>query len=74
MENNKKDEELPQGLSPIEDGEITIRKFKLKADKGEMPFAKGQGVSLAGWQFKVISVLKNGNLVLKPMGKILAIG
>lgn len=73
MENDKKGEKLPSGLSPIEDGQITIRPFKLKNDKGEMPFARGQGVSLAGWQFRVEIILKNGNMVLKPMGKILAI-
>jgi len=51
--------------------DIHIVPFKAKRDIPKMPFKKGQGVSLAGWQFEIKHVLANGNVVLQPKGKII---
>ena len=61
------------GMPPMGAKNETIRiiPFKAKRDKKFMPFQVGQGVSLAGWQFSVAACLPNGNVVLKPQGKIL---
>jgi len=61
----------PPGMSPMKQEDISIVPFKAKRDVPFMPFKKGQGVSLAGWQFEVKNVLPNGNILLITKGRIL---
>jgi hypothetical protein len=50
---------------------IHLIPFNRKKHRHLMPFAKGQGVSLAGWQFQIVTVHPNGRMVLECKGKIL---
>lgn len=50
---------------------INIEPYNKKQHRRYMPFKKGQGVSIAGWQFEVISFSNLGNILLRPVGKIL---
>jgi hypothetical protein len=54
-----------------EQPKIRIIPFKAKKHRHLMPFQKGQGVSLAGWQFKIRSVQPNGIMNIQCMGKLL---
>lgn len=55
-----------------EQANIRILPFKAKKHRHLMPFKKGQGISIAGWQFKIRSVQANGIMNLQCMGKILS--
>ena len=61
----------PPGMSPMHQEDVRIVPFKANRDAKFMPFKKGQGVSLAGWQFEVKNVLPNGNMLLITKGRIL---
>ena len=55
----------------MEQANIQIIPFKAKKHRHLMPFKKGQGISIAGWQFKIRAIQANGVMNLKCMGKIL---
>ncbi|KKM79612.1 hypothetical protein LCGC14_1348100 [marine sediment metagenome] len=59
----------PPGMSPMKQEEVHIIPFK-KSHVKRMPFKKGQGISLAGWQFEIKNVLPNGNILLITRGEL----
>jgi hypothetical protein len=50
---------------------VKIKPFKARRDLLKYPVRKGNGVTINGWQFEVISISPNGKLHLKPIGKII---
>jgi len=68
----KKDENLT--LERPSDGkEVTMRIRPFKARRDKLPFKKGQGVSISGWQFQIRTIQANGTIYLKPIGRIMEV-
>jgi len=62
------------GMSPMQQEDIVIEPFKASRHARNMPFRKGQGISLAGWQFEIKNVMPNGNVLLITKGRIITEG
>jgi len=50
--------------------QMRVKPFSVIRDLSAMPFKAGQGVTLAGWQFEITSVLNNGSMNMRPIGRI----
>lgn len=44
--------------------------FKARRDRTNLPFKKGQGITISGWQFQIRTINPNGSIILRPLGRI----
>lgn len=57
----------------VKNQHIKYTPFKRGRDINKMPFRKGMGLSVAGWQFVVVERRNSGHIVLKPVGKLISV-